>query len=112
MSQIKKQNGKLYIRDSTGTWRTIGTIDEELKTLQVFRDKSKHLHRNTNSYGINKEIIDIDWFTYVVFTEKTDKGTNIFAIPTEDLKVKPAYKAKDFEIQVMISLDELKDYKF
>lgn len=111
MSQLKKEKGALYVKDNTDRWRLMGTVDDEAKTLNIIRYKDKHLHRNTNSYGINKAIVNEGWFEYIILNEVTKTATNIYVIPIEELKLQPAYKAAEFEVQLMIDLDTLHQWK-
>ena len=107
---ITKINGSLYLKLDNERNRYMGSLLG--RNLFVQRDKDKHLHRNTNSYGINKEIVDSELFDILTLEEfKDNKPIGFYVVPREDIKLCPAYKASDFEIQLMMNLDWLNEYK-
>ena len=105
---IERLGNVLYIRDELNVLRKLGEINDNERTLHTIRNKDKHLHRNTNSYGFNKELVDSGLIDYISINEYPTN--DLYIVPIEDMHSMPAYKANDFEIQLMISLDKLKDY--
>ena len=110
MSQIKKENNVISIRDESGKWRVVGKMVND-NMIETHRDRARHLHIISNSYGFNLEVINSKQFEYVRLLERTDGVTNDYIIPVNELRLNPTYKAKDFETQVMLSLDFLEPFK-
>ena len=106
------RNNLLYFKDNDGKERRIGFINKTHQTLEIYRERKKHLHRNTNAYGLNKEALDSGLFKYIRLAEDDGKQVKMYVFPVEETITLPAYKASDFEIQLMASLDWLKQYEF
>jgi ABC-type lipoprotein release transport system permease subunit len=89
----------------------IGELDDDMTVLTIFRDKHKHLHRITQSYAINKDILNIKSIQFIRLKEKDNDTNNDYIIPIEEFKTKPTYKANDFELQLLMPLEDLKEFK-
>lgn len=110
MANIKVENETIYVQID-GDWRNIGVVRN--RVLNVYRTRSKHLMRNFNSYGFNKDIIESDkLFDYVALQETNMDEKNIFFIPREDILLEGLlYKAEEFESQYFLSLTQLEQYR-
>lgn len=91
--------------------RHLASIDIPTKTIEFKRDKAKHLHRATKSYGINQKILlDGQLFDKVII--KDDEST--YTIPKEYLITHGKvlfYKQQGFEKQIFIPLDDIQQFR-
>jgi hypothetical protein len=94
--------------------RNLGTIKE--KTLYVERNREKHLHRKSNSYGFNYYLLNnVKVFDSVALLED---GQTYYNIPKEKIiefgKVmyfKNSQDGNSFEVQIFLSRDIIKLYQ-
>jgi len=110
MANIKIEKEVIYVQIDN-EWRNIGVIRN--KVLNVYRTRSKHLMRNFNAYGFNKDVIDsTNLFDFVALQETNMDEKNIYFIPREDILLEGRlYKAEGFDNQYFMSLDQLEQYK-
>lgn len=91
--------------------RLLGIINEKSREFMVRRDRTKHLFKKAMAYGFNDSLLrNTKKFEKVILIE--DTGT--FEIPVSDILSKGFYlnfKQQGFEVQIFMSLDELKPYK-
>jgi hypothetical protein len=91
--------------------RKLGIIDEENQVIVITRESSKHLHRLSNSYGFNLQLLK----TATVFNSIRLIVDNIhYLIPIKLIKEKGKFlffKQQGFELQVFLSLDEILNCK-
>lgn len=115
-------NCLLYFQDGkVGLWleteqrdRNLGVIKE--KTLFVKRDSEKHLHRKSNSYGFNYNLLKmLKLFDKIVLTEDNE---NMYVMPKDIIlnmgKVmyfKNSEDGNSFEVQIFLNRDIIKTYK-
>lgn len=107
-----KTRVRLYLTLSGKRWkRDIGYIDRKSKTLHVLRDRNKHLHWKTNSYGFNHTVLNkTQLFDKVLL--KDQEAT--FRIPKDEILAKGRYlyfSEQGFERQVFLPLSALEPYK-
>lgn len=91
--------------------RHLGTINTNTRTLQVRRNRSKHLMQAINGYGFNYMLLDtaqkFDWIRLV-----DDYAT--YSIPREFILKHGSilnFKQQGFERQIFVSLEQLEGYK-
>jgi len=115
-------NCLLYFQDGkVGLWleteqrdRHLGIIKE--KTLFVKRDSERHLHRKSNSYGFNYNLLKMSKsFDKIVLTEDNE---NMYVMPKDIIlnmgKVmyfKNSEDGNSFEVQIFLNRDIIKTYK-
>jgi len=115
-------NCLLYFQDGkVGLWleterrdRNLGIIKE--KTLFVKRDSERHLHRKSNSYGFNYNLLKMSKsFDKIVLTEDNE---NMYVMPKDIIlnmgKVmyfKNSEDGNSFEVQIFLNRDIIKTYK-
>jgi hypothetical protein len=87
--------------------RKLGIIDEENQVIEIIRESSKHLHRKSNSYGFNFQLLS----TATVFNKiKLVVDGMPFLFPVELVRKKGKFlyfKQQGFEKQIFLSLDEI-----
>ncbi len=91
--------------------RKIGVVTKSTRTLNVVRDRSKHLHRISNSYGFNHRIIaESKRFDTIVLTDEYSryKIPKQFILDNENFLY---FKPQGFELQTFISLAQLKQFE-
>lgn len=114
MAQIQIKENKVYIKDNDNSWKYIGKKVAD-NILEISRNIWNHRFHLTNSYGINKDVIDSNKFEYVLLIEFIEEGNwqlkNTYIIPVDELSTMPIYKAKNFEAQIMINIKDLQEYK-
>lgn len=105
-------NGKVMLHlKSEPRARAIGVIRD--RVLHVDRNRDRHLHRKSNSYGFNYHVLQKDMFDHVSINES---GTH-YVVPKDvilaDGKVMFFKKAKagSFEVQIFLNLDTIKTYR-
>lgn len=110
MASIKIENETIYVQIDN-EWKNIGVIRN--RVLNVYRTHSKHLMRNFNAYGFNKNVIESDkYFDYIALQETNMDKKNIYFIPREDILLEGRlYKADGYDIQYFMSLSQLEQYK-
>lgn len=115
-------NCLLYFQDGkVGLWleteqrdRNLGIIKE--KTLFIKRDSERHLHRKSNSYGFNYNLLKMSKsFNKIVLTEDNE---NMYVMPKDIIlnmgKVmyfKNSEDGNSFEVQIFLNRDIIKTYK-
>lgn len=114
MAQIQIKENKVYIKDNEDSWKYIGKkVGDNI--LEISRNMWNHRFHLSNSYGINKDVIDSKQFEYILLNEFVEDGNwglkNTYIIPVNELEIMPIYKAKDFETQIMINLKALQSFK-
>lgn len=109
------KDGKVTIRVATeGRDRRIGVIKD--KMLFVDRDSSKHLHRKSNSYGFNYNVLKLSKsFDSVAINEDDDV---LYVVPKETILsmgrvmyFKNSEDGNSFEVQIFLNRDIIKTYK-
>jgi hypothetical protein len=96
-----------YTINIQGKQKRIGTFDANSKTLYLERTKSKHLHKQSNSYGINSEMLEAIALQcdVVVMTEKDGKNTYKYTLPFFELmrnRFFLHFKSQGYERQIFI----------
>lgn len=99
-----------------GKQKRIGTYDGNSKTLLLERTMSKHLHKNSNSYGINSDMLESIALEceYVLLTEKQGKKVNTYKIPFFELmrnRFFLHFKSQGYERQVFIKHSVFTQFK-
>ena len=114
MANIKIENETIFVQID-GDWRNIGIIRN--RVLNVYRTRSKHLMRNLNAYGFNKDIIESDkHFDYIALQEIYQADgvieKDVFFIPREDILLEgKLHKAEGYDNQYFLTLTQLEQYK-
>jgi hypothetical protein len=111
-NSIQNTNNKIELKLVNETrYRVLGTIDSVNRVFRVRRNKKKHLHRVSKSYGFNAHIIEnAKLFDAILLTDDDGK----YLIPLSVVKTKGKYlffKQEGFERQIFLSLDEINLYK-
>lgn len=96
--------------------RLLGEVDTENKILFVSRDKAKHFHRISLSYGFNKIVIEtVAVFNRVLLMEIDGPTVSYFLIP-DVVILKEGHKLnfvnQGFELQWFLPMQIIKKYKF
>lgn len=101
----------MYIKEEKRRRRELGYVDVSARQFRVKREREKHLHRKSNSYGFNEHVIKTaKTFDTVVLTDET--GT--YFIPLSEISKHGKYmffKQKGFEIQLFVPLEIILPYK-
>lgn len=112
------KNYKIYISlvSEGGRKRLIGEVDTQNKIMLVKRDKAKHYHRASNSYGFNKVVIEeIGVFRRVLLMEIDGDQTDYYLIP-DTVILKEGHKlnfvSQGFELQWFLPMQVILKYKF
>jgi hypothetical protein len=110
MANLKIENETVFVQIDN-EWRNVGVLRN--RVLNVYRSRVKHLMRNFNAYGFNKDVIDSEThFDYVALQETYGDLKNVFFIPREDILLEGRlYKADGYDSQYFMSLDQLEQYK-
>lgn len=91
--------------------RKLGVIDEEYQVIVINRDPSKHLHRLSNSYGFNFQLLkNATVFNSIRLIIENEH----YLIPISLIKEKGKFlffKQQGFEKQVFLDLDEILNCK-
>ena len=111
-NEIFAENDKIYLNlKEDNRKRLLGRLELDSKTLYVKRNRERHLHYKSNSYGFNYLIIKNGTkFNKVVIADNIET----FTIPKDDILEKGRFlffKQQGFERQIFISLDDLQEYK-
>lgn len=99
-----------------GKPKRIGTYDSSTKILYLERSKAKHLHKNTNSYGINSDMLEsiaLDC-EHIVLSEKDGKSMHKYKIPFFELmrhRFFLHFKSQGYEKQVFIKHSIFTNFK-
>ncbi len=109
-----KNNGKriiLLLKLASETrHRQVGVINEKQRILTVYREPY-HLHRISNSYGFNYQLLDeAKKFDFVRIIAADAE----YKIPRTELLAKGNFlffKEQGFERQIFVKLDELKKHQ-
>lgn len=103
---------KLFLKlKSEGFRRHIGTITKSTKTLRITRDRSRHLHYMSNSYGFNHHVLSEG--TLFNKISLSDQHEN-WKIPKEYILENGKFlffKGQGFERQIFLSLEEITQFK-
>ena len=89
--------------------RHVGLVTKSTRTLFVTRQKEKHLHRKSHSYGFNYKIIEMARaFDFISIQDEDCR----WKIKREDTLNKENqtvlyFKQQGFEVQIFISLEKL-----
>lgn len=105
-----------YTIDIKGKEKRIGTYSSITKTLSIERNKSRHLHKQSDSYGINSEMLESIAYEceYVVLTEKQGRKVNTYKIPFFELmrnRFFLHFKSQGYERQVFIKHSVFTQFK-
>lgn len=105
-----------YSINVKGKPKCIGTYDENRKALYVVRTKSKHLHKNSDSYGFNHDMLEelFGICDVVIITEKDGKNIYVYTIPFFELmrnRFFLHFKKQGYERQVFIKHSIISNYK-
>jgi len=91
--------------------RHIGVLNKAAKVLSMKRDRKRHLHYKSNSYGFNYQVLSQGTkFNKILIRDNVES----FLVPLEFLLEKGRFlyfKQQGFERQIFITLDELKEHK-
>lgn len=91
--------------------RSLGTIVCAERTLHTKREKDKHLHIKSNSYGFNHALISgAKRFDKVMLIE----GANRYLIPNEVILKQGTFlhfQSEGFEKQIFLNLDTISEYR-
>lgn len=116
-NEIRKTGDRLelVLASEGGRVRLIGTLKGSI--LEVCRNKAKHLHRKMKAYGFNEYIIRNSKLITDVLLKEVDTGTE-YLIPIFALRNSKNFKnfkasddGQDYELQLFVTLQELKPYK-
>ena len=129
MSKIKKDDGqgniiiaealtpnqiviKLDLKDSSRKQPLkIGEVNPETRCLEIKRNRSKHLHYKSNSYGFNHHVISTGTkFDYVLI--KDEYG--IYKVPTVIILTVGQFlyfQQQGFERQIFLPIEQIEQYK-
>lgn len=96
--------------------RFIGEVDAENKILLVKRDKAKHYHRASNSYGFNRVVIEeMSIFNRVLLMEVDGDQIDYYLIPDVYI-LKHGHKlnfvSQGFELQWFLPMQEIVKFKY
>jgi hypothetical protein len=110
MANLKIEDETIYVQIDND-WRNIGVVRN--RVLNVYRSRVKHLMRNFDAYGFNKDVVESDkYFDYVALQETYADEKNVYFIPREDILLDgKLYKAEEFEPQYFLSLSQLEQYR-
>ena len=103
---------KLFLKlKAEGFRRRIGTITKSTKTLRLTRDRSKHLHFKSNSYGFNHHVLkEGKLFDKISLSDQHEA----WKIPKDYILEHGKFlffKNQGFELQTFLSLEELNQFK-
>lgn len=93
--------------------RNIGTVRFKDKTIFFKRNSSKHLHRNSNSYGFNYEVLN-DAFLNIKWVV-CDIDGELYRFPKKTIDDFGSYlhfKSQGFELQRFLKFDLIKNFKY
>ena len=99
-----------------GKQKRIGTYDANTKTLYLERTKTKHLHKQSNSYGISSDMLEsiaLDC-ECIILAEKEGKKVNTYKIPFFELmrnRFFLHFKTQGYEKQVFIKHSVFTQFK-
>jgi hypothetical protein len=112
--EVEEKNGWLTVGiklKSDKKVREVGKVDLKSRTIEMVRNKERHLFRKNNSYGFNEYLIKTGkTFDTIKLTD--DLGTYIF--PKKELLEKGSYlffKQQGFEKQLFLPLEEINKYR-
>lgn len=92
--------------------RHLGRIHKPTRVLYTTRVRSKHLHRNTNSYAFNEYLIRNS--SLFDFIELKQGKKNRWVIPVSYIReygIVDEYGEQGFEKQIFISLESITQFK-
>lgn len=109
---LSVKDGRVILKLSKGRPRLIGIIDDELRVLNVRRNREKHVLRAINSYGFNLAVIEnATRFDKILL--KDNYGT--FLIPLQLIKDCGRYKhfkKQGLETQVFLHINYLTSLRY
>lgn len=91
--------------------RQIGQINKAKRTLEVKRDRAKHLFRKLNAYGLNYKLIeDSKRFDTILIKDEL----SVWAVPKQFILTEGKilnFLAQGFEKQIFIELYKIEQFK-
>lgn len=76
--------------------------------LVIYRDYNRHLHRNTNSFGISEQAIHSGLFEYVVINTNRE---DLFIVPTTYfIENGTRSKFSGYEVQLFLTIRQLSQF--
>lgn len=112
---IINQNDKLimlYLKLGDLRKRFIGTVTKSTRTMEIRRERIKHLFRKLNAYGFNDYILrnqdSFDWIRL------SDDSKSHWKIPVSYILEKGTYlnfREQSFELQRFVSLEDLEQFR-
>ncbi len=91
--------------------RTIGVLTKSTGVFNIVREREKHLHRISNSYGFNHRILTMsNKIKTVVLTDDVTR----YKIPISYILENTNFlffKQQGFELQTFVSLEQLKQFE-
>lgn len=93
--------------------RKIASVRFKDNTIYFKRDSSKHLHRNSKSYGFNYEVLN-DAFLNISWVV-CDIDGEMYRFPKKTIDDFGSYlhfKSQGFELQRFLKFDLIKNYKY
>lgn len=109
--KITENNIRLKIQLDGGEARTVGFINKSERTLGIKRERSKHLHRKSNSYGFSIDVLQLSkTFDYIKLKDEFGEYT----IPKEVILSEGknmSFGSKGFEPQIFLGLNRIEEFK-
>jgi hypothetical protein len=91
--------------------RVIGVINEANRTMDIFRDREKHLFRKGNAYGFNNYVLEnATKFDTIILKDSISR----WEVPVKFILENGRFllfKQQGFEIQKFVSLEQLEQFK-
>jgi len=114
-NKIFVKNGKVFLKlMSEDKPRNIGSLSENKKIFRCERKRRIHLHRISNSYGFNRELIEsLPELETIILSDEHDN----FTVPVSLIKngvimnFKNSSDGNQYELQYFVSLQKLKGQK-
>lgn len=104
----KPQNGRNYPRK-------LGTIDVSSRVLTCTRNREKHLHLKSFSYGFNYAFIkNATKFDAVLLKERFGAERHSYLIPRDVILEEGQFlhfKSQNYELQIFLSFDKIRTYE-
>lgn len=96
--------------------RLIGEVDTENQVLLVKRDKSKHFHLKSHSYGFNREVIfRMAVFKFVLIEETVGDAIHYYMIRDKYIiehGQRLFFREQGFELQVFLDYHHIVKHEF
>ena len=91
--------------------RLVGVVNKTNRTMEVLRDREKHLFRKGNAYGFNNRILEIaTTFDTVILMDKISRWEIPVAFILKEGKFL-MFKQQGFETQKFVSLEQIEPFK-